>query len=279
MEPDLIFDIGSHNGDDTCYYLRKGFRVVAVDANPLLTGAMGRRFEAEVAQGRLEVLNLGIAAEEGIFSFWINEVQDTWSSFDRLMAGFNGTPCREVKVPCIRLATLMERYGVPFYLKIDIEGYDYLCIEQLDPSHLPGYVSAELLLHGRDEHGILGKLAAAGYRRFKLINQVTYTSSRPIFEREIALRGLRKAIRRVPALRQLIRRLPDRLRPKKQDFDVFPEKFAYPFKEGSSGPFGEDTHGRWLSAHEMTVLVRRVQRSFEKAGALSDCWYDVHATR
>ena len=29
---DLVFDIGANNGDDTGFYLAKGFRVVAVDA-------------------------------------------------------------------------------------------------------------------------------------------------------------------------------------------------------------------------------------------------------
>ena len=31
---DLIFDVGCNNGDDTDFYLRKGFRVVAIDADP-----------------------------------------------------------------------------------------------------------------------------------------------------------------------------------------------------------------------------------------------------
>ncbi len=34
MERDLVFDIGVNNGEDTAYYLRRGFRVVGVDANP-----------------------------------------------------------------------------------------------------------------------------------------------------------------------------------------------------------------------------------------------------
>jgi len=33
---DLIFDIGANNGDDTAFYLKKGFRVVAIEADPAL---------------------------------------------------------------------------------------------------------------------------------------------------------------------------------------------------------------------------------------------------
>ena len=30
----LIFDIGFHKGEDTLFYLLKGYRVIAVDADP-----------------------------------------------------------------------------------------------------------------------------------------------------------------------------------------------------------------------------------------------------
>jgi hypothetical protein len=36
---DLIFDLGMHNAADTKFYLDKGFRVVALEANPALAGA------------------------------------------------------------------------------------------------------------------------------------------------------------------------------------------------------------------------------------------------
>ena len=32
----LIFDIGMYNGSDTRYYLNEGFRVLAIDGNPVL---------------------------------------------------------------------------------------------------------------------------------------------------------------------------------------------------------------------------------------------------
>ena len=35
----LIFDVGLHTGQDTAFYLKKGFRVIAIEANPLLAPA------------------------------------------------------------------------------------------------------------------------------------------------------------------------------------------------------------------------------------------------
>ena len=40
----LILDLGMNNGDDTAYYLTRGFRVVALDANPALCEGARKRF-------------------------------------------------------------------------------------------------------------------------------------------------------------------------------------------------------------------------------------------
>jgi hypothetical protein len=37
FERDLIYDIGLHKGEDSEFYLKKGFRVVAIEALPSLT--------------------------------------------------------------------------------------------------------------------------------------------------------------------------------------------------------------------------------------------------
>ena len=65
MQRDLIFDFGMHDGSDTAYYLRKGFRVVAVEANPELVAAGQSRFRAEIAEGRLTIVNKAIAEQPG----------------------------------------------------------------------------------------------------------------------------------------------------------------------------------------------------------------------
>src|SRR4051812_29464982 len=91
VEPDLVYDVGMHNGDDSAYYLRNGYRVVAVEANPLFAGRARERFAAEIADGRLTVLEVGIADGEGEASFWVCEDHTDWSSFDRSIAGRNGS--------------------------------------------------------------------------------------------------------------------------------------------------------------------------------------------
>ena len=56
VQDDLIIDVGMHDGTDTAYYLAKGFRVVAVEANPALVRAAQDRFSVEIDEGRLAII-------------------------------------------------------------------------------------------------------------------------------------------------------------------------------------------------------------------------------
>jgi hypothetical protein len=60
----------------------------------------------------------------------------------------------------------LEKYGVPFYLKVDIEGSEALVIRDLSRDDLPQYVSIEMW--GIDS---ICQLYALGYRKFKVVNQ------------------------------------------------------------------------------------------------------------
>jgi hypothetical protein len=67
MEPlDLIMDVGMHDGTDTAFYLAKGFKVVAVEANPDLVAAGRARFAREIDEGRLTIVGAAITNERGV---------------------------------------------------------------------------------------------------------------------------------------------------------------------------------------------------------------------
>jgi hypothetical protein len=140
------------------------------------------------------------------------------------------------------LSAVIKEYGVPYYLKADIQGNDFLCIKALNPSGLPKYISVELdswqtTGQSNDEHDLIADLQAVGYRCFKIINQTTFTDSTPIFDIQIALRLLRKASSKLPPVKRLINSLPVSIHLKKADFDNFLGQFDYRFNEGCSGPF------------------------------------------
>jgi FkbM family methyltransferase len=166
--PDLILDLGANRGEDTEFYLAKGFKVVAVEANPLLFQALRDRMAEPIAAGQLVLYNIGIWTEAREATFYLNEDNDHWSSFDPAYGTREGTRYRTLPIRCVPIQELLLRHGVPHYLKIDIEGADRLVLGQLRGEKLlPRYISVE-------EYGVQAfrDLHALGYRWFKAVPQL-----------------------------------------------------------------------------------------------------------
>lgn len=167
----LIFDLGMNNGDDTAFYLSRGFNVVALDANPVLCTRAEKRFHNALECGRLTIRNAAIWDKSGQATFYLNLDNDHWSSLDPGWAGREGSRCKEIRVPCVTLASLFGEFGAPHYLKIDVEGVDHSVLAQLkDSDTLPLYVSVEDCRFGRQ---YIETLAICGYDGFKLLDQST----------------------------------------------------------------------------------------------------------
>ena len=263
----IIYDVGMHNGDDTAYYLHCGHRVVSIEANPLLCRAAEKRFSREIAEGQVSVLNVGVSDMRRTAEFFVNNKRDEWSSFDRELGTRQGTTATTVTVPCQPLSEIIATYGNPYYVKIDIEGYDRICLESLTPRTRPLYISVEVTFTPE----VIDILESLGYDQFKLVNQGTYTDSLPIFDDEKVLRLVRKTSRLVPAIRPLLRPLA------RHDFDTFTQSFDWRFPEGCSGPFGSQTFGSWRSADQIRQKITSARHAFERRGKLANYWYDVHA--
>jgi FkbM family methyltransferase len=211
MIQNLIFDVGMNIGEDTAFYLKKGFRVVAIEANPVLVKAARKRFFFSILSGRLTLLNVGIGMEEGDFPFYINKTHQEWSSLIREI-GARGDLYEEVRVYVVTLDTLLRKYGVPYYLKIDIEGMDNVAVEAMGKlGDRPRYVSVET---GPGPEW-LDNLHRLSYRWFKLLDQTKVD--------------------------QIVPPCPA----------VEGKTIKYRFRVGSSGPFGEETPGGWKSYAEV----------------------------
>ena len=261
-QPDLIFDLGLHHGEDTEFYLAKGFRVVAVDANAALCAEATDKFADHVASGALTVVNRAISDEPGEITFWEDEWA-AWSTVDGAWAARNrrrGSTQVERTVTATTTADLFGEFGVPYYLKIDIEGMDLVALRGLTEAKAkPKYVSLEsdkVSFRGlRDEFDVFHEL---GYDSFKLVSQV-----------------------KVPR-----QRLPQ---PPTEGTYV-----DHGFELGSSGAFGTEAPGEWLSAEQAIDRYRRIFLKYAVAGddplirskALRQAlkvfgfrydWFDTHA--
>jgi len=62
---ELVYDIGMGDGDDSLFYLLKGFRVIAVEADPELCDAARDRLRPFLDNGQLTIVNRAVVAKAG----------------------------------------------------------------------------------------------------------------------------------------------------------------------------------------------------------------------
>lgn len=165
----LVYDLGMHNGDDTDYYLHKGYRVIAVDPNPDFIKKALIRFHEFIEKGQLVLIESAIWESESTRVFYISPNFPHLASLHKNWAAREDDNLTEIEVCCLPIEHLFALYGVPMYLKIDIEGSDELVLDQLAMlRYLPCYLSVEDCRFG---FRYLEKLMALGYSSFKLVNQ------------------------------------------------------------------------------------------------------------
>jgi FkbM family methyltransferase len=237
----LIFDFGLHNGNDADYYLKKGYKVVSVDASPILSEQAVKRFSEEIESGDLVIVNVGVSDSGKRMPFFISLVNSEQSSFDEQFARRLG-PVRKVEVETARPIDLFGEFGVPYYVKIDIEGYDLVVLDDVMALPIkPKYLSFECGPIGWSNY--LPLLKDSGYGRFKVVNQL----------------NVKGASAPVPAKEG--------------------KTIEYKFLSSSSGVFGEDTAGEWVSAKKVEEEFKLIIEDIESEKYPITPWFDIHAAR
>lgn len=98
----------------------KAALVVAVEANPLLVRQISEKFPKEVANGRLVVVGAAVSTgptDESV-SFYVHRRVDVLSQFDK---PDDINEFEEISVVAISVHDLLERFGKPTSIKIDLE--------------------------------------------------------------------------------------------------------------------------------------------------------------
>lgn len=230
-DPSLIYDVGLHHGQDTDFYLKKGYRVVGFEANPRNAALCRERFASEIDDGRLTIVEGAITEDFsndgscGSVKFYRNENHSLWGSTSQDWAHRNrilGTTHETINVAAVDFSACLEQYGIPHYLKADIVGSETICLRALLKfTEKPDYISirSEKLIFEKLEHEF-DLLEELGYDRFKAVKQ-EFHKTRPSLPSNNGAR-------------------------------------FYEFEEGASGPFGEETRGRWKVRGEALRDYRRV---------------------
>ena len=142
----LILDLGVNDGSDLEYYLSRANKVVAVEANPGLTHQIEAKYSAHIKAGKLVVIQGVVTvdpSQQGDILFNIAPNDPAKSKIAK--QGEVGKSNSVVPIRSVFLNDIFVRYGVPDYLKIDLEGYDKEILRFLheNPSSWPNYLSFE----------------------------------------------------------------------------------------------------------------------------------------
>jgi FkbM family methyltransferase len=227
-QKNLVYDVGMHRGQDTDYYLKRGFKVVGFEANPENAAFCREKFAAAIGENRLTIVEGAIVENPSLkkIKFYRNRDHSLWGSTRDDWAYRNevmGTTNEVIEIGAVDFKECLRKYGVPFYLKADIVGSEMICLRALlGFEKKPDYLSI------RSEKVIFNKLE----KEFELFEKLGY----------------------------------DRFQAVQQDVHNFEtvfdapegEKIRYAFEEGASGIFGEDLPGKWKTMEDVLKDYRKI---------------------
>jgi hypothetical protein len=186
------------------------------------------RFAREIENGRVTLIDRAIAPEPGPVIFCRNKNVSVWGTAERSWADWKrapGTEIVETTVDGITPDARFRQHGVPYYLKIDIEGQDMLVVNVLAQFAVkPPYLSLEMETASFEKVGAeFAALHRLGYNSFKLS----------------------------PQHHVHLQRIPPR--------SAHGKVIDWVFEEGSTGLFGEDLDGPWMSESDALAAYKPAQ--------------------
>jgi FkbM family methyltransferase len=167
---ELVFDIGANIGDKAWVFRQIAKRVVCVEPDRSSFAALRARYGRDKS---ISLENVALGGEEGQAKLYVeadgscyntlSEKQRNW-----LLSRQPDEKLNEYSVPVSTLDSLISKYGVPDYVKIDVEGYELTVLNGL--SHRVPLISFEANLpHFRQETlRIIERFAHAGAPQFNL---------------------------------------------------------------------------------------------------------------
>ncbi len=208
----VIYDAGANHGQNLPYYLLKANLVVAIEANPVLCDGIRSRYSEDIKAGKLLVVNCALVTKKesaNEVDFYIHKKSDVGSQFlkpnEKEIVNFT-----KIRLPSKSLVDIIEEYGNPYYIKLDIENYDAIILSELfQNSIFPNFISAEPLASNE----IVNILKHQGhYNCFKLVDGFS-----------------------------VVRRYKNKII---KNIDNANQTYSHPWS--SAGPFGEDIDGCWM---------------------------------
>lgn len=124
----LVFDIGANLGSFTRAFLEKynGVHMILVEPNDELYSHLVNLFRGN---SNVTVLNYAASSKNEVIPFYkanshtISTCSRDWIENSRFSSGYKWS--EPTDIPSITIDSLIEKYGEPDLVKIDVEGYEY----------------------------------------------------------------------------------------------------------------------------------------------------------
>lgn len=189
----LVFDIGANVGMYSEALESAGARVIAVEPNADCV----RHIELTYPNRRIETIHAAIGPNSGVTTFNLSDDRDDTSTMssewiNMLHKEYNQNPgrFRKVSVPIVTLDSLIEHYGVPYYIKIDVEGYEPFVLDGL--STQPRILSFEY--HGAKPDGAVECLGKPVFSKDSVFNLTDEAGTKLQFAQPVGRNELLQAL-------------------------------------------------------------------------------------
>jgi FkbM family methyltransferase len=126
---DLVFDVGAHVGDRIASFRRLGARVVAVEPQPALASTLrllyGRDRAVTIEQAAIGRCAGSIDLRVNLDNPTVSTASDSFIEAAAGAPGWEGQQwTKTVRVAVTTLDALIERHGLPSFIKLDVEGFE-----------------------------------------------------------------------------------------------------------------------------------------------------------
>lgn len=148
----VVFDVGANHGNKTQMFVERGAIVVAFEPQPQCVASLRQRFDGNP---QVVIEPVGLSFQTGHAIMRLGEA-DTLSTISTAfiqatqLARFQGHRWhRNLTIPLDTLDRMIDKYGQPDFVKIDVEGYESAVLAGL--SHPVSTVSIEFTPELKDK--------------------------------------------------------------------------------------------------------------------------------